>query len=216
MSQTPVNPFATKKAEATETKAPTPFPPSGKSTAKAPPVPKATPTPPVAPAPPSSPVMGGADSGSVSIDDFFGDNFNFDFSGVAPSSGGGGYIAPGRHLMYVSEISFGTSKAGNPKIVFKLTVYSGDYEGKWKESHLAYQENTLWKVDQYFRALGLMDTETKRQLSKAELLEEAPYRLVIGEFVAAEPYNGNPASDLVTIHSTADMGIEPGTKVTDR
>jgi len=144
---------------------------------------------------------GGEDAGDL------GDDFEFDLTDV--KSGGGGFIGPGKHALYVSGVSQGIAQSsGNRKIIFEFTVASGEYTGRKRSAHCAITPAAMWKIEQILAALGLV-TEDSRKLNFGQIRTYAPNRIVIGEFVAST-YNGNPSSDLATIFPPTELGLEVG------
>lgn len=145
---------------------------------------------------------GGEDAGNL------GDDFEFDLTDV--KSGGGGYIGPGKHALYVSGISEGIAQSsGNRKIIFEFTVASGEYAGRKRSAHCAITPAAMWKIEQILGALGLID-DTSRKLNLGQIRTYAPGRICIAEFVAST-YNGNPSSDMGNFFPPTELGIETGT-----
>lgn len=220
-----VNPFAktSKKAAAAQTET------AVETTAE---TPAMAPSAPVAKAPASAPLPGGipfpgsggmpAGGGAAPLPGFgqanvmtgpasiLPDDMEIDLDGVSASSGGGGYIGPGRHLMYVTSVTQETSKAGNPMFVFGLTVASGEYAGKSKNAYVAYTPAALWKVLQVLEALGLY-VQGQPKPKVGDVMRLSPGRVIIGEFVPGDPYNNRPSTDLQTFYPPTELGIEPGT-----
>lgn len=135
------------------------------------------------------------------------DDFLIDLSGVDADSTQG-YIPEGQHPFYVQAITKETSKAGNPMLVWTLTVLDGPQAGTSKKVYTAITPNAMWKVYEMASAVGFPIPENG-QFSLGALKAHAQDVIVTGD-VIVEDYNGRPSSSVKAVYPPTH--VEPGTK----
>ena len=155
------------------------------------------------PTPQANPYAGpGTDAGDLP------DDFVIDLTDV--KSGGRDFIGVGRHLMVCQTVTQGFANSGNRKLVFSYLIVSGEYEGKRAQAHVALVESQWWKIDEHCRALGITNNDVRKP-TLGQITKSGPGRLVIGEFIKGEPYNGTPQNDFSRVYPPDELGIKAGT-----
>lgn len=117
-------------------------------------------------------------------------------------------VVPGDYYAYVSAIEKTMSKAGNPMIVWDITLYGGEYEGKTFKVYTALTPEAMWKFVECCQAVAYPFPEDNRP-KLGDVKRHALRTIVIARFVEGE-YNGRPKSE---ISNLMPHDVEPGKKL---
>lgn len=117
-------------------------------------------------------------------------------------------IPAGDYYAYVSELTKETSKAGNPMVVWSVTIWGGEQEGKTMKSYTALTPDALWKFAENCAAVNYPMPEDKR--IKFGDLKKAALRTIVTIRVVDSEYNNRPSTSLDSLFPYSD---EPGKKL---
>lgn len=117
-------------------------------------------------------------------------------------------VPAGDYYAYISALEKTTSKAGNPMVVWDVTLYGGEYEGKTYKVYTALTPEAMWKFVENCQAVDFPFPEDNRP-KFGDVKKHALRTIVIARFIDGE-YNGRPQSQISNLmpHDT-----EPGKKL---
>jgi hypothetical protein len=132
------------------------------------------------------------------------------FGGV-DESGGSFHIQSGDYLMKCLSVEEGISKQDNEMLVFKFEGLEKAAKNRQFRLHCTLTDNSLWKLKQTLRALGLEVPDDPSDLDPSEVEDIE----VIGT-VTDNEYEGKVNSRLSEIRAVSDVEDEPATATTTK
>lgn len=115
----------------------------------------------------------------------------------------------GDFLATIAHAKSGTSLKGNAKIDLRWNIAEGKHRGAIIYDNITFTRSAMWKVENLFKALGMMDEFNAGKIKPSDLVaEQAMITVAVKASTGINEDTGQPYPDREQVEAYAPAGAE--------